>query len=180
MGLFDKKDGGTTMGNILRSMKNVAGPMIGIADELLLGGKIGDLMGILKSDEMTVAKAPPLTADELARLTEAIALDSKQLREVNLKVLESTRVPQIARIMPSIIDGCVMTVWSVAGLYMLFALVSLIVAKMSGEPNGESIDATVAVAIFMAIHSHAGNIINYHRGGNSSEQNEHAARMTGR
>lgn len=182
MGLFDKKEGGTALGNALRGLKTVAGPMIGIVDELVLGGKIGDAMDLLKGDAMTIEGAPPLTADELAIVAKAISEDVQQARKNNFAKLESSKVPFIAKIIPSIIDLMVMTVWSSAALFMLYTLIKLTgeIASVEGVTRGGAIDATVAVSIFMAIHSHAGNIINYHRGGNSSEQNEHTARMMGR
>jgi len=171
--MFKKKEGGTAVGNILRGIKNVALPMVDVVDDLILGGKLGDAMDLIKRDSMTTGNNPPLTADDVAKVTEALAADVQHSRQASLVRLQSDKVPTPIKYVPSFIDVVVILIWGFTAIYLLIIAGAQVMGKAGMG------DTVLAMAVFTATTTMAKDVLGFHRGGNNQEQNEHAARMLG-
>ena len=173
MGTTTKKEGGTKVGNLLRSIKGVSLPIAEIIDKLVLGGAASEAIALLKGDTIQES-GEPFDPTLLAELIRAMGTDIENARIASEKRMASTTTPIAIKYVPSIIDLTVIVVWSIVALYMVYSVIAF---AIDGTGSGA---AVTAMAIFTAISSKADSVIQFYRGGNSEDQQNFVHTLLGK
>ena len=171
MGMFDKKEGGTKVGNILRGLKNVGLPIAELADKLVLGGKASDLISLIKGDTITTDNKP-LSPEVVESILLALNEDVQDARDHAENRDKDVNVPTLNKIAPVIID-LIITATFGGGFFLI---VYLMFFKEAVTAN----TIIQAVLLFGQVQAILMVIVMFYRGGNSSEQHSFIGKLLGK
>lgn len=161
MSIFDKKEGGTAVGNALRKIKGIALPVVDVIDDLVLNGKIGDAIDLIKGDTITQSGAK-LSPEQIIELTTIAYKDVQHARSTSIKRDSNKQVPLLNKITPVIIDLLV-TLTFTGGFYALIYL-------MFFKPDVDKNTIIQAVLLFGQVQAILMTIVMFYRGGNNNDQ----------